>query len=168
VIERASGDSYRAFVTDRLLQPLGLNDTYVAESGDEDANLVQSYDEAGNALTVDPSYGWAAGAIVSTPRDLARWGAALFGGDVVSPSSLETMVTPLSLADANDYGHGVFVESDGGEALYGHTGGIGGFQTYLYHWKTDDVTLVAASNVKGVELRALAGYGWSALGIGDD
>lgn len=166
VIEAVTGRSYEAEMRERFLEPLGLHDTYVAASGDDHPGLVDCYDEAGTNITgvADPSFGWAAGAMVSTPSDLARWGAALYGGEVLGPESLAAMVTPFTLDDGStvpEYGLGAFVEDDGTNAIYGHTGGIGGYMTYLYFWRNDRIALVVSVNQRGVNLRDLAGYGWT-------
>lgn len=160
VIESASGQSYEDFITDRLIEPFELTETYLAGSGDDNPNIVSSYDENGTELFPDPSFGWAAGGIVSTPRDLARWGTMFFGGDVLSQASMTQMLTPVELPDDMDYAHGVFVEDDGTQAIYGHTGGIGGFLTYMYHYRNTGVTVVVVSNQLEVNLRELSGYPW--------
>ncbi len=164
-LEAASGESYESLLQDRLLDPLELEDTVLAGSGFTDDTLVACYDAEHTEITgsMDPSMGWAAGALVSTPEDLVRWGAALYGGQVISEQSLEQMTTQLVLPDGTvvEYGMGAFVETDGTVSLYGHTGGYEGYQTYLYHWPTDGLTLVAMANQLESDLRSLAAYGWS-------
>jgi D-alanyl-D-alanine carboxypeptidase len=165
VIEAATGSAYPDQVADRLTGPLGLNDTYLAGCGDDNPRIVTGHDEAGADISgaTDPSYGWAAGALVTTPRDLARWGAALYGGDVLPAEMLRKMITVATLPDgtATEYGLGTFVESDDTNAIYGHGGGIGGFLTYMYLARNESVALVAMTNIKEVDMRTLAGYGWS-------
>ncbi len=167
VIEAATGTSYEEQFEARLAGPLGLTRTYVAGSGDMNPALVDCYDRDGSntSARADPSFGWAAGAAVSTPEELARWTSALYGGEVLSASSLELMTTQLVLADGTtqDYGLGAFVERDGDDALFGHEGGIGGYITYAFYWEADGIALVAATNTFDTDMRALAGYGWSAL-----
>jgi D-alanyl-D-alanine carboxypeptidase len=166
IIEAATGGSYQDALDDRLLEPLGLTSTYVSPSGDTNPAIVDCYNESGDNLTnaADPSFGWAAGAIVSTPSDLARWGTALYGGDVLQPDSLTLMLTPTTLNDGTlveNYGLGAFIERDAENAIFGHTGGIAGYMTYLYFWETDRIALVVMANEFGTNLRDLAGYGWS-------
>jgi len=165
-IEAASGRSYEDEIQSRFLDPLGLRDTYVAGSGDANPSVVDCYDAEGSNITgvADPSFGWAAGAMVSTPADLARWGAELYGGSVLSAASMELMLTPTVLNDGTpvaDYGMGAFIEDDGTNAIHGHTGGIGGYLTYLYFWRADRIALVISANQQGTNLRDLAGYGWT-------
>ena len=165
VIEAVTGHTYEEEVRARLTAPLGLDDTYVAGSGDDNPNIVRCYDLDGVdiAESADPSFGWAAGAIVSTPFDLVRWAVALYGGHVLSDESFALMVTPTMPADGSDpgYGLGAFVETDGAEQLYGHTGGIAAFLTYAYYYPPESVALVAMSNRWETQLRDFAGYGWA-------
>lgn len=165
VIEAATGQTYEAVLTERFFEPLDLEHTYLAASGNSDPELVRCYDADGAELTgtMDPSMGWAAGAIVSTPEDLVRWGAALYAGGVLSAESRAAMTTQAVLPDGTvvEYGLGAFVETDGVDSLTGHTGGYEGYLSYLYHWEADGLTLVVLSNQLETDLRTLAAYGWS-------
>lgn len=165
IIEGATGQRYADVVQARLTGPLGLGHTYMALSGDANPAIVDCYAVDGTNLsgTADPSFGWAAGAGVSTPSDLARWAAALYGGEVLSPASLNQMLTPTQLTDGStvEYGMGAFLEIDGENAIFGHTGGIAGYFTYMYFWRADRIALVMMSNRYQTNLRTLAGYGWS-------
>jgi D-alanyl-D-alanine carboxypeptidase len=61
----------------------------------------------------------AAGPLDADPISLARWGYALFGGDIVAEGRLRQMVT----FDENTYGMGVFdFSTDFGVAAAGHLG----------------------------------------------
>jgi len=164
IAEAAGGSTFETQVEQRLTGPLGLTQTRMTASGENVPGLVSCYDEEGVDITatVDPSYGWAAGGMVSTPAELAQWGLALYGGEVLSAASLTLMTTPWIEPEGMgaEYGLGVFIESDGTQTIWGHTGGIGGYMTYMYHWVGDGITLVAMSNKLGTKLRDLAGYGW--------
>ena len=105
----------------------------------------------------------AAGVAVSTPADLARWAIALYGSDFLPAGALARMVTPTVLTNGTvtDYGMGAFLEIDGEDALYGHTGGYAAYFTYMYYWKRDRLALVVMSNTYDTNLRDLAAYGWS-------
>jgi D-alanyl-D-alanine carboxypeptidase len=141
----------------------------VAASFDDSATLVRSYTEPPlreNSHAEDPSAGWAAGAIVSTPSSLARWAALLYGGEVLSPSSLELMTTPNGLTgpDQEDYGLATFIErGDDGRTLFGHMGGIAGYMAYAYYLEPDHVALAVLSNRLQTDLRAAAAHAWTAI-----
>lgn len=168
VIEAATGRSYADNLGARFLDPLALDDTRLALAGDTDPRLVNSYagsPPVDNSDADDPSMGWAAGGMVSTPRDLARWTVALFGGGVLSEDSHALMVTPGGLTgpDESEYGLGAFVEGDGDDVIYGHTGGISGYLTFAYYLEDPGVALVVMSNRNPTDLRAASTWGWAAI-----
>jgi D-alanyl-D-alanine carboxypeptidase len=164
VIEAVTGGTYEDFVTRRFVEPLDLRDTYVAGAGDDNANIVPSFDADGAPLWADPSMGWAAGSIVSTPGDLVRWGAALYGGQVLSHEMLDRMTQPTQVvSDGELYGMGAFIEGEGSERTVGHTGGIAGYLTYMYYLESESTVVVLMTNVLGTRLRELAAYPWSVV-----
>lgn len=170
VIEKVTGQSYADALYTRLLEPMDL-DMRLALSGDDSPKLVRSY--SGSPLVdysdaADPSMGWAAGGIVSSPTELARWAIALYGGELLSSASLEAMTTPngVTTPEEEDFGLGTFIESDGEHTLAGHTGGIGAYQSYAYYLEDKDVALVVLSNQLPTDLRAASSHAWAAvLGI---
>lgn len=166
IIEAATGQDYADVVKTRLLDPLGLEDTYVASAGDENPRVVRSFGPDDTDLTnsADPSFGFSAGAIVTTPRDLARWAVALYGGDVLSPEMLELMkTTVITGPDGERQAFGTFVEGDEGQTAYGHTGGFGAYLTYMFYLESQETALVAMTNVRETDLGLLAAYGWSPI-----
>lgn len=168
VIEAATGHAYGDELRSRIFGPLGLDDTRLASSGDDDPRLVRSYTgtpPVDNSASADPSFGWAAGAVVSTPRDLATWTVALFGGELLSAESLGSMTTPSSVTtpDQEQYGLGAFIESDGEHTIVGHTGGIAGYASFAYYLDDPPAALIVLSNWEGTDLRAASSYGWAAI-----
>lgn len=172
IIEAATGQSYADALQTSLFDPLGL-DMRLAVSGDDSSTLVRSYTPPplrDNSHIEDPSSGWAAGAIVSTPADLARWTVALYGGELLSSNTLALMTTPSGVTTPNqeDYGLATFIENDGGDGhvLVGHTGGISGYLTWAYYLEPEGVAVVVMSNRLETDLRAASTHALAAvLGI---
>ena len=172
-VEAATGSSYADALQTRLFNSLELSDTRLALAGDDSSRLVRCYQGTPPkdiSSLADPSSAWAAGAITSTPSDLAKWTVALYGrDDAVSSESLELMTTrnPVSGQTGQEpYGLGTFIEGEGVEALHGHTGGIAGYLTSAYYMPDRAVAVVVMSNLHGTKLRAASAYGWAAvLGI---
>ena len=75
--------------------------------------------------------GWAgaAGAIWSTPSDLATWDLALSEGRVLKPESYALMIQPRLLADGTSTGYasGLGVETVNGWTVFSHGGAVSGF-----------------------------------------
>ena len=102
--------------------------------------------------------------------DLASWIVALYGGQLLSAPSLESMTTAngVTTADQEDYGLGTIIENDDGSGLtlVGHYGGIVGYQTYTFYLEQQNVAVVLMSNWQQTDLRAASAHAWAAvLGI---
>ena len=92
IVERASGQPYARFLTERILAPLGLTATSVggpppepAARGYRDGEPVTPFDLAAMAGTGD---------IWSTATDLATFTAALHAGNLITNGSVRAMLTP--------------------------------------------------------------------------
>ena len=168
VIEAATEDTYAHQLQTRLFDPLQLGSMRLSGSGEPvDPALVHCYSAAPMVDTsdVDPSFGWAAGSIVSDAGDLARWNDALYLGDVLDEAGLDAMITPAGLTgpDETPYGLGAFHEQDDTYTSVGHTGGMAGYLTYAYTLLDPPATVVVMANRSGVDLREAAGYGWGVV-----
>ena len=141
LVEKVTGHSIGDEITSRIIEPLGLRDTYWPADGDRTIraphprNYLQ--DTAGGPWTdvteMDPSMGWAAGQLVSTPRDLLTFFQAVVAGKLLPPAQQREMqrtvpATDISLRNSNDrYGLGLasFTLSCGGTA-WTHGGDLPG------------------------------------------
>ncbi|GAA4095308.1 serine hydrolase domain-containing protein [Actinomadura miaoliensis] len=141
LVQKVTGRPVSEEVTNRIIRPLGLRDTYWPGLGERGIRgpHPKGYDAAqpggplGDITSLDPSWGWAAGQLVSTPRDLNSFFAALIGGRVLRPAELKEMTTTVRAEDSlpnSSYGLGLFKTSlsCGGE-LWGHGGDINGYET---------------------------------------
>lgn len=134
LIEQASGTSYGAYLETRFFKPLGLSHTRYGSEKDFLPGLATGYAEDGNPaayLSMDQPF--AAGALVSTAEDLARWTLALHAGKVVNPDSLRLMTSPTRTTDGREhpYGFGLGFRTVQGRRLVGHNGGINGFTSLV-------------------------------------
>lgn len=133
VVEKASGEPFSAFLSRRILKPLGMTHT-AYETEPAGAGLAQGYMSfwlgAPEAVPLEGK-GWiaAAGALFSTPADLAVWNLALIGGKVLKEESFRLMTTPRRLKDGgvSNYGCGLAVGQRGGETVLSHNGAVNGF-----------------------------------------
>jgi D-alanyl-D-alanine carboxypeptidase len=133
VVEMASGEPFGAFLSRRILAPLGMTHT-AYEPDPAKAGLAQGYMSfwlGEPELAVPEGKGWiaAAGALYSTPKDLAVWDAALTGGKVLKEASFKLMTTPRRLEDGSvsNYGCGLAVGERGGVKVLSHSGAVNGF-----------------------------------------
>jgi CubicO group peptidase (beta-lactamase class C family) len=149
LIEKISGESYEKFVQENIFTPLGMKD-----SGYDSNSAIILHRAAGyapgpngpiNAGFVNMTVPLSAGALYSTTGDLLRWEQGLFGGKVLSPSSLQKMTTPFK----NDYAFGLAVHMVNGRKLIDHGGGIEGFNTMLAYYPEEELTVIVLGNLNG-------------------
>ncbi|WP_433385623.1 serine hydrolase domain-containing protein [Actinoplanes sp. CA-142083] len=143
IIERVTGHAYRAEVTKRVLRPLGLRDTYF-EGTDPDIRgphmhaYVPWLDGTLKDFTrCNMSWGWAAGEIVSTARDLNVFYRALLTGRLLKPAQLAQMQTTVPEVPEDPslggYGLGLYWVDLPCGRFWGHDGGTIGHQTVSWH-----------------------------------
>lgn len=137
IVERASGQPYPEFVTERILSPLKLTRTTTgpapdgAARGYEDGEPVPSWD-----LTAMPG----TGDLWSTTGDLTRFITALHSGELLTASSLRAMTTPHAALDDDDagepkmtttgYGYGTYTGTFAGHRALYHTGDNPGYLSF--------------------------------------
>ena len=150
VIEKVSGRSYAEMLKQRIFQPLGMADTGLDSDELVLAKRAQGYQPGAEGLeharSESMTVPWAAGSIYSTTHDLLRWEHGLFGGKLISPTSLKLMITP----GKGDYGLGVGITKRDGRIIIDHGGGIEGFNTYLAYEPEERIAVVVLSNVNGI------------------
>ena len=134
VVEKVSGEPFGAFLERRILAPLGMTHTVFEPRVSPGASFAQGYVTFALGPPEIPTPegpGWigAAGAIYSTPSDLATWDLALVGGKVLKPESFKLMTTPRKLADGSSagYGCGLSVSTRNGTTVLSHNGAVAGF-----------------------------------------
>ena len=133
VVEKVSGQRYGEFLKHRILEPLGL--AHTAYQPDPKSSLCARGHMSfwlGAPEVVDlEGEGWvaAAGALFSTPTDLAAWDLALVDGKVLKPESFKLMTSPRRLNDGSvsNYGCGLAMGERAGVAFLSHSGAVNGF-----------------------------------------
>jgi D-alanyl-D-alanine carboxypeptidase len=133
IVEKVSGLRYGDFLARRLLEPLGL--THTAYQPNPASPLCarghMSFWLGAPEIVPLEGEGWvaAAGALFSTPTDLAAWDLALVDGKVLKPESFKLMTTPRRLNDGtlSNYGCGLAMGERGGVAFLSHSGAVNGF-----------------------------------------
>ena len=79
---------------------------------------------------LSPSVGWAAGAVITTPRDLASFASALQKGILINQNTMQEMMTFQDMMPGYQYGLGL-MRADEDNAI-GHTGAIAGFMSAFF------------------------------------
>lgn len=172
VVERITGEPWRAVLKSRILDPAGLKDT-----GADPRNpyatgyLVHPWQEEMRAEPIPDTRAMApAGQLWSTVDDLLRWGAVLANGhpDVLDPDTAEEMRTLAAIVDADQWtlGTGLGVQLNRvGERIYcGHSGSMPGYVACLaVHPESGWATATFANCYTGVRVTTLAHQALSAI-----
>ena len=158
VIEVVSGQDYQAYVEARILAPIGMTHSFVADGAMHDAMATGHRPWFGSKRAlgrVRPTRGSAPqGGIVASARDLGRYMQVMLNGedDVLSAGGKALMMRPAS--DASPfYGFGWFVDT--ANARVWHSGASPGFET---------LATIIPSKRKGVVVMVNAGSG---VGFGE-
>ena len=152
IVEHVTGQPYADALRERLLAPLGLDDTGYDDGAEVIDRMARGYRRVGagfeHAAYVDPSVPYAAGMMYSTARDLFRWTQALHrGAPFEHAETLTRMTTPV----LGDYAYGLGVSTlplGAPVRAIGHSGGIFGFSTFLLHLPDEDRTIVVLANAE--------------------
>lgn len=175
IIEQVTGKPWHVAVDERIVRPLGLTSIRYGLGVEGNAAMAKGYTSEGdNAASasqpIDMSVPHAAGALIGTVGDLAKWAQALHHGKVVDKTHYKLMIAPTVMPDGSTvpYGFGLAVEPLRAHPSVGHGGGIFGFSTdSLYVPQADLFVAVFANSDSpatrpGVAMRRIA-----AAAIGD-
>ncbi|MFF3689613.1 serine hydrolase domain-containing protein [Streptomyces sp. NPDC002187] len=141
LIEKATGHSAKAEITDRIVKPLHLRRTSFPELSTRipgpHAHAYVRLQGPGSPYTdvteSSMSWAWTAGAIISDTHDLNTFYKALIDGKLLPAKLMKEMKTARPLKGGGPYGLGLakVVDPAFGTA-YGHTGGTPGFTTHSF------------------------------------
>ncbi|GAA4478387.1 serine hydrolase domain-containing protein [Rhodococcus olei] len=151
VVEQVSGMSLPDYISQKILAPLKMDQTNFPTTNAFPAPHAQGYTvqtadgKEATATDWDPSWGWAAGAMISTLDDLHTWGPALATGTLLTPETqkqrLETVNAPGYPPNVG-YGLGLFNAA----GWIGHNGSLPGYQTVTVYLPEKQTTLVIMTN----------------------
>lgn len=129
LIERLSGMDYGTFLRRQMFDALGMRDTRYDGGIPPRAKGYTDWTTPGED---HPSLYYAAGGLVSTTGDLAKWNAFLLGGKpaVLNADSLASMTVVRAQVPGTSigYGYGIEVHDSGPAPTYYHGGLVTGFR----------------------------------------
>jgi D-alanyl-D-alanine carboxypeptidase len=151
IVEAATGRPFRDELRERILVPLDLRDTALAEGAGLPAGTVDGYElldgEFVDVSSINLSWAWTAGAIVSTTADLSRFERAAYDGELLSPASREAMFTFSDKTEFRlQFGMGVIRSRTPNGPLVGMDGGSAGGNSTMQRLEGDDLTVVVLVN----------------------
>ena len=152
VIEKASGKPYATFMTERIFQPLGMTATRINDLHAIVPNRATGYSRTPegfvNGEYTSPTQPYAAGAIISTVTDLAKWDIALTNGKFLKADTWKAAWTPAKLTDGKttEYGMGWQLDERKGHKRVYHGGGIPGFLSFVLRLPNDKLSVIVLTN----------------------
>ena len=152
VIEAVSGQAYFDFLKERIFGPLGMRATRASTPTDVIPHRASGYEWRNGAFENRPALtenAYAAGSIVSTVRDIAKWDAALSEGRLLTEASRRAMWTahPVALGvPPFDYGFGWFLDTVHGSSVILHSGGTPGFSSVIHRFVEQHISVILLTN----------------------
>ncbi len=171
LLDHVTGVPYPRFIEQKLLRPLGLEDSWYCDMVRVLPGRAPGYDPAGagtwhHTVFLSMTQPYSAGALCSTVGDVARWDRMLATGRVVSPESYRAMTTPEGAAAAHNYGFGLVATTLEGHVMITHDGGIPGFASANAYFPADSLAVTVLTNSSaGNPGPLLANVARAALGL---
>ena len=150
-LEQATHESFAELMRRAVFAPAELNETAQATASASQRTRFYELTNSGKirrAPPIDLSDRLPAGGLVSTARDLARFGAALVDGSLVKPQTVRTMFASQRTVDGTQTGYGIGFEVQPSRfgLFVGHTGAVdGGTAALLIHPQTQAVLALATN-----------------------
>jgi CubicO group peptidase (beta-lactamase class C family) len=155
LIESASGTEYSRFLSKAIFEPLQLRSTRYYSNVDVIPGRVPGYLDDDTVVIRNPYASlpgpilYAAGGLLSSVDDLARFHLGLHDGDLLSPMNTAALFTPETrevLSGTTQYGLGFFIGRLKGKAIYWHGGDAYGFHASSFYLPDQRVYVAILSN----------------------
>ena len=159
IVEKITGNTFAEELKNRILIPFGLNQTFLPHIDSIAGPLVQGWTSFTQNNIFDTnasqilnncfaSMSFTAGALVSYPKDVAKFYRLLFSGQIIHDTTLQVMKTcaNVNFAGSNGYGYGLMRYNFGGKTYFGHVGDLSGFTQLTIHQESDSITLSISIN----------------------
>ncbi len=159
IIRKHIDTSMDEFMRKRVFEPAGMMDTRYEDAFELRPNRAKGYHKGENGpingALISNFYSTIGDCgILTTGKDLAKWGPALVNGKVVSKEHLEKMWTKhqlndgkLSQEDYRSYGLGWRVDDLLGSPVFGHDGALKkGYTGFYRYYPEFDLSIAVMSN----------------------
>ncbi|WP_369245678.1 serine hydrolase domain-containing protein [Streptomyces sp. R41] len=155
VVEKVGGQPIQDFIRKNVLIPAGMNHTVFPTDAAFPSPHAQGYTnqtadgKVANSTNWNPSWGWAAGAMISNLNDLRTWAPTVAtgvfpdGSYMISPATQkERLTTPPTTIPGAGYGLGIFNV----QGWIGHNGSLPGYESLTIYLPSAKTTLVVVLN----------------------
>jgi D-alanyl-D-alanine carboxypeptidase len=149
VIEQVTGRPLDQVIEEDVAGAAGLTSTVFPTDAAFPSPHAQGYTNQTASGKVEvatdwnPSWGWAAGAMISTLDDLTRWAKVLATGELLTPATqAQRLITPPTGIPGAGYGLGIFNV----QGWIGHNGSLPGYESLTLYLPQHKATLVVLLN----------------------
>ncbi|MFG2498561.1 serine hydrolase domain-containing protein [Streptomyces sp. NPDC048441] len=149
VIEKVSGHPLADFIHHRVLRAAHLRHTLFPRGNEFPQPHPRGYTdqtlsgEVADATNWNPSWGWAAGAMISNLHDLRHWAKSVATGQLLTAKTQKQRLKTLPTGfPGTTYGLGI-LKTNG---WIGHNGSIPGYETVTVYLPSKKATLVVMMN----------------------
>lgn len=147
LVERRSGMPFPAFLDENIFTPLGMTNTVAHQEGISTvANRAIGYRVTEHGIEPSDQSPWSAvlgdGGIYTSLTDLAKWDAAQYRNDFISPELKVAALTP----GHENYGFGLRIDEYNGHMRYHHDGETSGFRNFMQRFPDARLTVIVLSN----------------------
>jgi D-alanyl-D-alanine carboxypeptidase len=172
IVETATGTNLATQLRQRIFEPLGLSDTFYAAQEPVSGNLTKAYNDLDGDGQLDTlseiddknrlglSWAGAAGAVVSTATDIAKFTQALGQGELLAPETLRQMIrdnsdllgpeVDLSEFGLQSYRYGLGLTSGkttNGDRFIEHSGGTLTWNSDTFYFPERQITSTVVGTV---------------------
>ncbi|MFJ6721566.1 MULTISPECIES: serine hydrolase [unclassified Streptomyces] len=150
VVEKVSGDKLSDYIRHNVIEPAGLHHTLFPSGAEFPNPHAQGYtNQTASGKTEDaadwnPSWGWAAGAMISDRDDLRTWAKVLATGTLLTPRTQAQRLKVVEADNIPDSGYGLGIFNV--EGWIGHNGSLPGYESLTIYLPGPQATLVVLLN----------------------
>ncbi|MFI5671772.1 serine hydrolase domain-containing protein [Streptomyces sp. NPDC051704] len=148
VVEKQTGQKLNDYINQKVVAPAGLHHTLFPVGAEFPTPHSQGYtDQTATGKTEDsadwnPSWGWAAGAMISDLDDLKTWAKVVATGTLLKPATQAERLKVVEALPGTGYGLGIFNV----QGWIGHNGSLPGYQSLTLYLPQSKATLVVLLN----------------------
>lgn len=155
IIHKVTGESYSAFLAERVFVPVGMTATRTTTTSEIVPLRACGYTWRNDKL--QNAQNWialrASGAFLSTVEDLAKWDSVLYSDSILNSLSKQQMWTPVTLKGGTKqaYGLGWFIDDWQGHKRIYHGGSLPGFVSEFDRFVDDQLTIIVLINTDNAD-----------------
>jgi D-alanyl-D-alanine carboxypeptidase len=146
LIQELSGQVFYTYIQEKVLQPLGMDQTEPGANTITGTDYAQGYHGQENASDYPMYIALGAGDWTSTVADLEKWCSAVMGDQWFSPAEKDLIFGGDVPDDATAFGVAWFKSRIDGQSFFWHGGDIDGFSALIGFVPAEEGIVITLSN----------------------